>query len=103
MDFMRDFHARGKLSKSQGASFIALVPKQTGTNRIKDFRPISMFRSIYTILAKVSEGRIQKILPSVISPSQGAFVNGRQILDGFLLANECIHSRFQSKGPRSYL
>ena len=82
MDCMRDFHTKGKLSKIQGASFIALVPKKTGANCIKDFIPISLLGSIYKILAKVLAGRIQKILRLVISPSQGAFVHGRQILDG---------------------
>ena len=46
---MRDFHARGKLSKSQGASLITLVPKKTGANRIKDFGLISPFGSMYKI------------------------------------------------------
>lgn len=76
-----------------------LVPKKTGANRIKDFRLISLLGSMYKILAKVLAARIQKILPSVISPSQGAFVHGRKVLDGVLQANECIHSRFKDREP----
>lgn len=41
MDFMREFHERGKLSKNLGASFIALIPKKDGANQLKDFRRIS--------------------------------------------------------------
>ena len=53
MAFMKEFHSRGRLSKSIDASFIALIPKKTGADSIKDFRPISLLGSISKILAKV--------------------------------------------------
>ena len=77
MAFMIEFYMRGRLSRSIGASFIALIPKRAGADCIKDFRPISLLVSIYKILAKVLASRLQKILPSIISHSQGAFVHGR--------------------------
>eukprot|EP00268_Persea_americana_P049099 TRINITY_DN52332_c0_g1_i1.p1 TRINITY_DN52332_c0_g1~~TRINITY_DN52332_c0_g1_i1.p1 ORF type:complete len:165 (+),score=14.08 TRINITY_DN52332_c0_g1_i1:155-649(+) len=99
MAFMKKFHSRGRLSKSIGASFIALVPMKSGANSMKDFRPISLLGSTYKILDKELASRLQKILPSVISPSQGAFVHGRLILDGVLVPNECIHSRYLDRIP----
>lgn len=56
-------------------------------------RPINLIGSIYKILAKVLAGRLQKVLPCIISKNQGAFVKGWQILDGVLVANECVHLR----------
>lgn len=97
--FMEEFHQRGKISKGMGASFIALVPKKEGEIGIKDYKPISLLGSIYKILAKVLAGRIQKILPSIISNEQGTFVKGRQILDDILVANECMHSRYKDRLP----
>ena len=35
----------------------------------------------------------------MISNAQGAFVHGRQLIDGVLIANECIHSRFKERKP----
>eukprot|EP00268_Persea_americana_P006200 TRINITY_DN12216_c0_g1_i5.p1 TRINITY_DN12216_c0_g1~~TRINITY_DN12216_c0_g1_i5.p1 ORF type:complete len:120 (+),score=13.69 TRINITY_DN12216_c0_g1_i5:476-835(+) len=64
MAFMKEFHSKGRLSKSISASFIALISKKTGADSIKDFRPISLLGSIYKILAKVLAYRLQKILPS---------------------------------------
>ena len=39
--FMKKLHARGKLSRHIGASFITLIAKKSGAVSIKDFRPIS--------------------------------------------------------------
>lgn len=74
LQFMKEFHARGRPSKNLGASFIVLIPKKDEADRIRDFRPISLIGSVYKILTKVLAGRLQKVLPNIISPPQGAFV-----------------------------
>lgn len=99
MAFLQEFHLRGKLSMNLGASFIALIPKMIGVDKIRDFRPISLIGSVYKILAKVLASRLQKVLPLIISQNQGAFVHGPQILDGVLITNECIHSKHRDKLP----
>ena len=45
---------------------------------------------MYKVLAKVLANRLRGILGSVISDSQSAFVKGKQILDGILIANEVV-------------
>ncbi|RVW99041.1 Transposon TX1 uncharacterized 149 kDa protein [Vitis vinifera] len=95
MGFFREFHERGKFVKSLNATFLVLVLKKGGAEDLKDFRPISLVGSLYKLLAKVLANRIKKVMGKVISESQNAFVEDRQILDATLIANEVVHSRLK--------
>ncbi|RVW12371.1 putative ribonuclease H protein [Vitis vinifera] len=52
--------------------------------------------SLYKWLAKVLANRLKKVVGKVISKAQGAFVEGRQILDAVLIANEAIDSTLKN-------
>ncbi|XP_028097918.1 uncharacterized protein LOC114297658 [Camellia sinensis] len=68
----------------------ALGSDGDGAIRIEDFRPISLVTSLYKILGKVLSKRLRASLGDTISPTQGAFVKGRQILDVVLVVNEVV-------------
>ncbi|GJU68843.1 RNA-directed DNA polymerase, eukaryota, reverse transcriptase zinc-binding domain protein [Tanacetum coccineum] len=44
----------------------------------------------YKIIAKILANRLSKVIDSIISPEQSAFISGRQILDGPLILSEVI-------------
>ncbi|XP_024626759.1 uncharacterized protein [Medicago truncatula] len=62
MRFLVEFHRNSKLAKGINSTFIALIPKVDSPQGLNDFRPISL----------------------------SAFIKGRQILDGILVANEVV-------------
>ena len=66
---------------------------------MKDFRPICLIGSVYKILSKVLANRLKVVLGAVLSPTQNAFIQGRQITESVLIANECLDSRLKCGIP----
>jgi len=90
MRFLLEFHRNGKLSKGVNSTFIALIPKVDCPQKLADFRPIALVGCMYKVLAKVLANRLRTVLDFVVSDTQSAFVRGKQILDGVLIANEVV-------------
>lgn len=70
--------------------FLVLIPKKGGVEYLRDFRPISLLGGLHKLLTKVLANRLKKMVGKVVSLSQNALVEGRQILDAMLIANEAV-------------
>ena len=86
----REFEKDGIIHDVTNETYICLTPKKVNSSKVKDFRPISLFTSLYKIISRVLSTRLKRILGDTIGESQGAFMSGRQILDNVLVANEVV-------------
>ncbi|GKV46692.1 hypothetical protein SLEP1_g53669 [Rubroshorea leprosula] len=90
-NFIKEFHKYGRLVRGINASYITLVPKKKNPTTLKEYRLVSMVGSLYKILAKVLANRLRKVIGKVISMTQSAFLEGRQLIDSVLALNELVH------------
>jgi hypothetical protein len=90
MRLIMDFRRNIKLARGINSTIISLIPKFESPQKLNGFRPISLVGCLYKILAKVLANRLRMVVGKVISETQMAFVKGRQILHGVLVANEGV-------------
>lgn len=91
-DGIRSFFQSGQMPISWKSTFLALIPKVPNPQSPAQFRPISLCNTLYKIVVKIMVNRLKPLLPKLIAQEQGAFVEGRSILENVLLAQELLHS-----------
>ena len=72
-------YEKESLSYSQRMSVITLLFKKGDKNLLGNYRPISLTNTDYKIVAFIFAKRLQKVLDSIISQNQSAYVKGRFI------------------------
>ena len=65
-------------------NIIKPIPKHVACSQLKDWRPISMLKVIYKLMAKMIAIRMTPALVEVVSPHQHGFIKGRSIYDNIL-------------------
>ena len=91
-EVVEDSRRSCSILKSLNSTFLALIPKVEEANTPEKFRPIALCNVIYKIISKVIANRLKPILPGLISEEQSGYVEGKQILDNILLAQEMVHT-----------
>lgn len=80
------------LEKSLNATSIALIPKKFGTQKLKDFRPLSLIGEIYKVISKLLTER-QKTRGETTGCTSSDLLQGRQNMAAAFLANELVDSK----------
>jgi len=80
----------GIFSKGCNTPFIALIHKVSDPLGLSDYKPISLIGYVYKIVSKLLAKRLKKVMSSIIDGRQSAFIEGRHLLHGVLVANEVV-------------
>ncbi|GJS33128.1 putative RNA-directed DNA polymerase, eukaryota, reverse transcriptase zinc-binding domain protein [Tanacetum coccineum] len=88
--FVVYFFSNATFPQGSNSAFIMLILKVSNPLLIKDYRPISLIGIHYKIVAKILANRLFKVIYSIISPEQFAFITEWQILDSPLILSETI-------------
>jgi hypothetical protein len=95
-----DFLNHGIFNPFLNITHIVLIP----STRVTDYRPISLCNVLYKLMVKVLANRMKKILNSIISPSQSAFLPGRLTMDNVIAAFKALHfMNTRLKGRKGYI
>jgi hypothetical protein len=62
------FFNNNSLQRGHNHSFIALVPKLSGSHTAHQFKPISLCNIVYKIISKILANRLKVLLPKIIFP-----------------------------------
>jgi hypothetical protein len=93
----KQFH-EGKLPLyNLNFGIITLLPKQNEVTHIRQYRPICLLNVSFKIFTKMDVNRITGIAEKVVSPSQSAFMPGRNIMEGVVMLHETIHELHRKK------
>ncbi|XP_026443572.1 uncharacterized protein LOC113343651 [Papaver somniferum] len=88
-----------KIPNGINSSFIVLIPKNSRSDAIKDFRPIGLSNFFFKIITKILATRLGTVLNRLISEEQVAFMKGRNIHENIALASELIN---EISAPRNF-
>ncbi|XP_074277008.1 uncharacterized protein LOC141600665 [Silene latifolia] len=81
----------GRVLRELNRTFITLIPKTDNPGGVSDYRPISLCNVFMRIVSKCITNRVAKVMGSLVSEAQNAFIPGRHISDNILLAHKTIH------------
>ncbi|GJV36977.1 RNA-directed DNA polymerase, eukaryota [Tanacetum coccineum] len=87
---VKEFFNSSSFPKGCNSSFIALIPKVLGANKLNEFRSISLIGCQYKIIGKILANRLSLVIGDIVTQEQPTFIKGRQIMDGSLVLNELI-------------
>jgi hypothetical protein len=92
-----DLHA-GKLELFRlNSGEIIFLPRVNEADRIQQYRPICLLNVSFKIFTKVTTIRLNTVADVVVRPSQSAFMQGKNILDGVVTVHETIHELHSKK------
>ena len=82
---------------------VVLIPKIQGLETIGNYRPISLYNTVYKMITKIIVAWLRPMLDKLVSPIQSAFVPGRKGVNNAIIVQEIIHTISKRKGRVGYM
>jgi len=92
-----EFHVSTEISTAILSYFVALIPKIDSLQTPTNFQPISLLGCLYKLIDKVLSLRLKKVVNSLVSENQCAFLKDRNIVEGPIIINEVLDFAKKSK------
>jgi hypothetical protein len=102
MQMFNDLYAGDLPFFSLNFGVITLIPKVQEANVIQQYQPICLLNTCFKIFTKVVANRLN-LVADHISPTQIAFMQGRNILEGVVILHGIIHELHRKKQSRVVL
>ncbi|KAL3675001.1 hypothetical protein R1sor_024949 [Riccia sorocarpa] len=84
IDMIIDFWDRGALTEKNRTAVVKLLPKNSESQWLKNWRPLSLMNLSYKILAKIMANRFKKLMPKLVDDMQTDIIHGRSIANNLL-------------------
>jgi len=78
-------------------TFITLIPKIDGAQKVGDFRPISLLNCSIKLITKLLANRLQAVILQLVHQNQYGFIRTRTIQDCIAWSFEYLHLCHHSK------
>lgn len=89
---VQNFFIHGQMPHSWKWTFVALISKQHDAFKLGNYKPISLCTILCKIYTKLMVAKMKPVLPFLIYPERGAFINDCSISDTVLIAHKFMHS-----------
>ena len=86
-----ELHNGGLPLFSLNFGVITLLLKTQDESKIQQYMPICLLNVSFKIFMKVTTVRFNSVVEHLINPTQTAFMQGRNILEGVVILHETIH------------
>ncbi|KAA3480824.1 Retrovirus-related Pol polyprotein LINE-1 [Gossypium australe] len=102
-EWVQGIFAGKRIEREFNNTLIVLIPKKDRPEDFSQFWPISLCSVMYKLVMKVIANRFKVVFLNFISPEQAGFIEGRNISDNVIIAQEVIHSMRSRKGGNNWM
>lgn len=100
---VQSFFHGGSISHAVNHTFITLIPKRTGANKVEQFCPIALCNVIYKVISKLLASRLKPFFDLIIHQTQSTFIPNRATLDNIIINHEVMNYLNSKKGKTCFM